>query len=63
MHDDGLPTIKYKFFCTTPNWGPEEGVLVWQQDENDKCMLPDEERKPCKSNLMKNGPEIIKGLS
>jgi hypothetical protein len=63
MCDDGLPAMQFKVLCTSPNWGPEEGILVWRQNEDEKCMLPDGEPKPCTPNPMRNGPEIIKGIS
>jgi hypothetical protein len=63
MRDDGLPAMQFKVLCTSPNWGPEKGILVWRQNEDDKCMLPDGEPKPCTPSPMRNGPEIIKGIS
>ncbi len=63
IRDDGLPAMQFKVLCTTPNWAPEKGILVWQQDENGKCMLPNGEPKPCKPDPMRNGPEILKGIS
>ena len=63
MRDDGLPALQYKLLCTTPNWTPPEGILIWRTNENNKAMLPDGEPKPCKPNPMKNEEEIIKGIS
>ena len=63
MRDDGQPAMQFKILCTSPNWGPEEGILVWSQNEDGKCMLPDGEPKPCTPSPMRNGPEIIKGIS
>src|SRR5665213_3542773 len=63
MRDDGVPAMQFKVLCTSPNWGPEDGILVWRQDDHGKCMLPDGEPKPCKPDPMRNGPDIIKGIS
>ena len=63
MNDDGVPAMQFKLLCTTPNWAPEEGILVWRQDNDGKCLLPDGEPSPCKPDPMRNGPEIIKGIS
>ena len=30
MCDDGLPAMQFKVLCTFPNWGPEEGILIWR---------------------------------
>ena len=63
VRDDGLPAMQFKVLCTSPNWGPEEGILIWRRNKNDKCVLPDGEPKPCIPSPMRNGPEIIKGIS
>ena len=43
--------------------GPQDGVLIWRQDNDGKCLLPDGDPKPCKPDPMRNGPKIIKGIS
>ena len=63
MRDDGLPAMQFKILCTSSNWGPEKGILVWRQNEDNKCMLLDGKPKPCTSNPMRNRPKIIKGIS
>ena len=54
MRDDGLPAMQFKVLCTSLYWGPEEGILVWRQNEDDKYILHDGEPKPCIANSMKN---------
>ena len=49
--------------CTSPHWAPEYGMLVWCQDNDDKCIFLDVEPKPCIPDPMRNGLEIIKGRS
>ena len=51
------------FLCTSPNWGLKDGILMWRQNKDEKCLLPDGNPKPCKPDPMKNGPEIIKNIS
>src|ERR1700737_4804700 len=63
IRDDGLPAMQFKLLCTSPNWGPDDGILIWRQDNDGKCLLPDGDPKPCKPDLMRNGPEIIKDIS
>ena len=63
MRDDGISVMQFKFLCIFPNWGVEDGILVWCQDKDEKCLLPDGNLKPCKPDSMKNGPKIIKGIS
>ena len=63
MWDDGVSTMQFKLLCTSSNWGPEDGILVWRQENNGKYLLLDGNPKPCKPNPMKNGAEIIKGIS
>ena len=63
MRDDGLLAIQFKLLCTSPNWGSENGILVWHQNNDEKYLLSDGDPKPCKPNPVKNGPEIIKGIS
>ena len=63
MRDGDLPAMQFKILCTSPNWGSEEMILVWHQNEDDKCTLFDGEPKPCTPNPMRNGPKIIKGIS
>ena len=58
--DDGIHAMQFKLLCTSPNWAPEDGLLVWHQDNNGKCMLPNGESKPCTLILMRNEPETIK---
>ena len=62
MRDDGVSAMQFKFLCTTLNWTLEEGILVWRQDKDSKCLLPDGKSSPCKPEPMRNGPEIIKGI-
>ena len=38
-------------------------VLVWHQDKGEKYMLLDGDPNLCKLDPMRNGPEIIKGVS
>ena len=61
--DDGVSAMQFKLLCTTLNLAPEERILVWRQDNDGKCLLPDGEPSPCKPDPMRNGPEIIKGIS
>jgi hypothetical protein len=63
MRDDGLLAMQFKLLCTSPNWGPDDGILVWRQDKDGKCLLSDGDPKLCKPDPMINGPEIIKGIS
>ena len=63
MKDDGVPTMQFKLLCTSPNWGPDDSILVWRQDKDRKCLLPDRNPKPCKPDFMRNGPEIIQDIS
>ena len=39
MRDDGVHTMEFKFLCKTPNWASEEGILVWRQDNDRKCLF------------------------
>ena len=39
------------------------GILVWRRNKDEKCLFPDGDPKPCKPDPMRNGPEIIKGIS
>jgi len=32
MRDDGVPAMQYKLLCTTQDWSPHEGLLVWRVD-------------------------------
>lgn len=59
MRDDGVPAMQLKFLYTSPNWGPEDGILMWHQNKDGKCMLPNGDLKPCKPILMRNELEII----
>ena len=34
IRDDGLPAMQFKLLCTTPNWGPDESILIWRQDKD-----------------------------
>jgi hypothetical protein len=61
--DDGLPAVQFKLLCTSSNWGPDAGILVWRQGIDGKCVLPGGDPKRCKLDPVKNGPEIIKGIS
>ena len=61
--DDGLSAMQFNILCTSPNWGLEEWILVWRQDEDDKCMLHDGKSKPCNAGPVRNGPEAIKSIS
>ena len=63
MKDDGVPAIQFKLFYTSFNWGLDDVLFVWRQDNDEKCLLPDGIPKPCKPNSMRNRPEIIKGIS
>ena len=63
MKDDGVPARQFKLLCTSSNWGRDDGILVWRQDKDGKCLLLDGNPKPCKPDFMRNGPEIIKGIS
>jgi hypothetical protein len=63
MRDDGLPAMQFKLLCTFPNWGPDAGILVWRQGIDGKYVLPGGDPKPCKPDPMRNGLEIIKGIS
>ena len=63
MRDDGVPAMQFKLLCTSPNWGPEDGILVWRQDKVGKCLLPTGKPMPCKLDPMVNVPKIIKGIS
>ena len=63
MRDDGILAMKVKLLCTFPNWGLKYSILMWRQDKDGKCMLMDGDPKPCKPNSMRNGSEIIKGIS
>ena len=29
MMNDGVPAMQFKLLCTSPNWGPEDGILMW----------------------------------
>ena len=62
MRDDGVPAMQYKLLCTTQDWSPPEGLLVWSVDGKERAMLPDGEPKPCKPIPMKNLEDIIKGI-
>ena len=55
---DKMDHTKTACLCYCPIHGCE--LLVWRQDNNEKCLLPDGDPKPYKPNPMKNGPEIIK---
>ena len=61
--DDGTPAMQYKLLCTSQDWSPPEGLLVWCVDADGKAMLPDGEPKPCKPIAMKNLEDILKGIS
>jgi hypothetical protein len=63
MRDDCLPAMQFKLLYTSPIWGPDDGILIWHQDNDEKCLLPDLDPKPCKPDPMRNGPEIIKDIS
>jgi hypothetical protein len=63
MRDDGVPAMQYKLLCTTQDWSPPEGLLVWCVDADGKTMLPDGEPRPCKPIAMKNLEDILKGIS
>jgi hypothetical protein len=63
MRNDGVPTIQYKLLCTTQDWSPLEGLLVWRVDADGKTMLPDGKPKSCKLTAMKNLEDILKGIS
>ena len=54
MRDDGVPAMQYKLLCTTQDWSPPEGLLVWRVDADGKIMLSDGEPRPCESIPMKN---------
>jgi hypothetical protein len=45
MRDDGVPAMQYKLLCTTQDWSPPKGLLVWRVDTSEKTMLPDGEPK------------------
>ena len=45
MRDNGVPAMQFKLLYTSPNWGPEDGIGVWRQDKDKKCMLPDGDPK------------------
>ena len=55
--------MQFKLLCTTLNWAPEKGILIWRQNKDMKCLLPDGEPTPCKPDPMRNGPEIINNIS
>ena len=64
MHNhDGIPTMEYKLLCTTQDWSPLEGFLIWLVDEEDKVILLDRKPKPRKPIPMKNVKDIIKDIS
>jgi hypothetical protein len=63
IRDDGLPAMQFKLLYTSPNWTPDDGILVWRKDIDGKCVLPGGDPKPCKPDPMRNGPGIIKGIS
>lgn len=63
MRDNDILAMQFKVLCTSPNWGPKDEILVWCQDEHGKCMLPDEEPKPCTPNPRRYGPKLIKVYS
>ena len=63
MRDDGVPAMQYKLLCTTQDWSPPEGLLVWRVDGEGRTMLLDGEPKPCKPIPMKNLEDIVKGIS
>ena len=60
MRNDGAPTMQFKLLCTL---GPDDGILVWRQDKDEKCLLPDGDPKPCKPDPIRNKLEIIKDIS
>ena len=62
MIDDGIPAMEFKLLCTSLHWVPKDGILIWHQDKNGKCMLADGDPKPCKPDSIKNWLEIIKGI-
>ena len=57
MRDDDVPIMQFKLLCTSPNWGPDDDILVWRQGKDEKCLLPDGDPKPCKPYPMRNEPE------
>ena len=63
MRDNGVPAMQYKLLCTTQDWSPLEGLLVWRVNAEGKTMLPDGEPRPCKPIPMKNLEDILKGIS
>ena len=63
MRDDGVRAMHFKLLCTSSNWGPDDGILVWRQDKDGKYLSLNGDAKPCKPDPMKNGPEIIKDIS
>lgn len=62
MRDNDLLTMRYKPICTTPNWSPPEGILIWKTNENNKAMLPDGEPKPNKVNPMITRKILLRGF-
>ena len=50
IRDDGVFAMQFKLLCTSPKLGPEDGILVWRQDNDEKCMLVDGDPKLYKPN-------------
>ena len=63
MRDDGVPTMQFWLLYTSPNWGPDDGILIWRQDKDEKYLLPDGDPKSCKPDPMRNGPTSMKDIS
>ena len=63
MCDHGVPAMQYKLLCTTQDWSPPEGLLIWRVDGEGRTMLPDGKPKPCKPIPMKNLDDIAEGIS
>ena len=59
VHDNAIPAMQFQILCTSPNLSPEDGLLVWRQDEYGKYVLLDGEPKPYMSNPMRNGLQTI----
>ena len=55
--------MQYKLLCTTQDWSPSEGLLVWRIDVEGRTMLPDREPKSYKPIPIKNLEDIVKGIS
>ena len=62
MREDGVPAIGYKLLCTTQDWNPHEGLLVWHVDAEGKTMLLDGEPRLCKPIHIKNLKDIVESI-